>query len=434
MSANIPNNMLMSDLLKATGYDCPENLQGQTFVGATSGGTETQTKEVDITANGKTKVTPDSGKLLTEVTVNANVPVPETQEKTVSVTTNGQTVITPDVNKTLAKATVNVNVPSDVRNQEKEIIISYEDPRYIVPKVITPDAGFSGLSKVTCGVNFPLEDKIIIANGEYKPRMEGLFGYGNIQVNVQGKTEIVRDVTITENGTTKLTPDAGNLFKEVNITTNVQGGGNIQQSKTVKPTTLGTTEVTHDAGFDGMAKVIVDNSTIPLETKQINAVGSYTPSSPNVGFRSVSVGGTQINMVLSPNSGIYKSTGLVSNRVLISVDKVVRYFPYKRSTDGGATWNSNLRYLPYNLFNQTEETQYVIENRIKDHVVDVAGEQKFYAYLKNSQGKLDFANMDTGSFVSISVDFTTKRITIERAAGANWIFECLEDETIDLYL
>lgn len=37
MSATIPNSMLLSDLLKATGYDCPENLQGKTFNQATAG-------------------------------------------------------------------------------------------------------------------------------------------------------------------------------------------------------------------------------------------------------------------------------------------------------------------------------------------------------------------------------------------------------------
>lgn len=37
MSANIPNNMLLSDLLKATGYICPASLRGLTFAEATSG-------------------------------------------------------------------------------------------------------------------------------------------------------------------------------------------------------------------------------------------------------------------------------------------------------------------------------------------------------------------------------------------------------------
>lgn len=30
MSAQIPETMLLSDLLKSTGYDCPEELQGKT--------------------------------------------------------------------------------------------------------------------------------------------------------------------------------------------------------------------------------------------------------------------------------------------------------------------------------------------------------------------------------------------------------------------
>ena len=37
MSANIPEHMLLSDLLKATGYNCPSNLQGKTFKEATAG-------------------------------------------------------------------------------------------------------------------------------------------------------------------------------------------------------------------------------------------------------------------------------------------------------------------------------------------------------------------------------------------------------------
>lgn len=37
MSTKIPDTMLMSDLLKATGYDCPSTLAGKTFKQSTSG-------------------------------------------------------------------------------------------------------------------------------------------------------------------------------------------------------------------------------------------------------------------------------------------------------------------------------------------------------------------------------------------------------------
>lgn len=50
MSATIPETALLSDLLKSTGYDCPENLQGKTFAEATAGDTTVieASKEVTI--------------------------------------------------------------------------------------------------------------------------------------------------------------------------------------------------------------------------------------------------------------------------------------------------------------------------------------------------------------------------------------------------
>lgn len=38
MSATIPSNKQLDDLLKSTGFDCPENLKGKSFAEATSGG------------------------------------------------------------------------------------------------------------------------------------------------------------------------------------------------------------------------------------------------------------------------------------------------------------------------------------------------------------------------------------------------------------
>ena len=40
MSATIPENMLLLDLLKSTGYDCPDSLKDKTFDESTSGGSE----------------------------------------------------------------------------------------------------------------------------------------------------------------------------------------------------------------------------------------------------------------------------------------------------------------------------------------------------------------------------------------------------------
>lgn len=74
MSATIPETMLLSDLLKATGYDCPAELQGKTFAEATVGESEVQAKTATIVANTSTEIKPDAGKLLSKVTVTTAVP------------------------------------------------------------------------------------------------------------------------------------------------------------------------------------------------------------------------------------------------------------------------------------------------------------------------------------------------------------------------
>lgn len=105
MSAQIPDTLLVSEILKPTGFDCPEDLVGVTFNEATSGGDEKpeQEKSVTITENGESSVTPDEGKTLKKVTITAAVPVPvieETKAVTVDVSTyTGPIEITPTEGK-----------------------------------------------------------------------------------------------------------------------------------------------------------------------------------------------------------------------------------------------------------------------------------------------------------------------------------------------
>ena len=51
MSAQIPETMLLSDLLKPTGYDCPEEFIGKTFAEATIGGDVKVSTNTDATIN-----------------------------------------------------------------------------------------------------------------------------------------------------------------------------------------------------------------------------------------------------------------------------------------------------------------------------------------------------------------------------------------------
>ena len=81
MSASIPETMLLSDLLKPTGFDCPEELLDKTFAEATAGGGSSgiTVEPITITQNGTT--TAPSGKAYSPITVNVpkevvlNVPV-----------------------------------------------------------------------------------------------------------------------------------------------------------------------------------------------------------------------------------------------------------------------------------------------------------------------------------------------------------------------
>lgn len=70
MSAQIPETKTLKDLLKPTGFDCPEELQDKTFAEATSGGggSGITVEPITIAQNGTT--TAPSGKAYSPITVN----------------------------------------------------------------------------------------------------------------------------------------------------------------------------------------------------------------------------------------------------------------------------------------------------------------------------------------------------------------------------
>jgi hypothetical protein len=116
MSATIPESMRLDDLLKATGYDCPAELQGKTFDQATEGGGADleDNKTVSITENGVVEITPSEGKDgMKKVTATVNVSGGADLEdnKAVSITENGTIEITPSEGKDgMKKVTATVNV------------------------------------------------------------------------------------------------------------------------------------------------------------------------------------------------------------------------------------------------------------------------------------------------------------------------------------
>lgn len=69
MSANIPDTKLVSELLKPTGFNCPEGLKDKTFDEAISGG-GMELIDLEVTSNGEYE--PEEGQAFKKVT--ANVP------------------------------------------------------------------------------------------------------------------------------------------------------------------------------------------------------------------------------------------------------------------------------------------------------------------------------------------------------------------------
>ena len=159
MSAKIPVNMEIKDLLKATGYDCPEALQGKTFNEATSGsgggsgGGANTTKKLNAqtiraSVESEQAITPPEGYdgfseitftpgLLSEVTV--------TKNQTMEFGTDG----VPYFPK---KVTVSVPSPSNytletlsLNKNSEPVTISYADKVFVFLGKIETWGEFTGL-------------------------------------------------------------------------------------------------------------------------------------------------------------------------------------------------------------------------------------------------------------------------------------------------
>lgn len=115
MSALIPDTMLLSDLLKATGYDCPEALKGKTFKQATAGA------GIDLEANHASSVNVSEYTQPIEITPSATY---EAMEK-VTLTLTGM----PDL--------------------EENHAVSINAGTYTDPVEVTPTEGKDGMEKVT---------------------------------------------------------------------------------------------------------------------------------------------------------------------------------------------------------------------------------------------------------------------------------------------
>lgn len=223
-----------------------------------------------FTANtdGVVMITPDAGyDAMSSVGVRVNVPQTNVEtNKSVSYAMNGDFTIVPSTGfDALGSVSVSVDVPSDINNQEKSLQPTENHVWY----TIEPDAGYTGLSKVTIRPNITpiLEDREYTISTNGTQTIYAQSGYEGmssckITTNVQPKLE-ERTVSITSNGTTEITPQglAVQGISKVTINTNVPTG----TTSVPKATKIryDATEYYIKEGFTHASKTITEFSVAP---------------------------------------------------------------------------------------------------------------------------------------------------------------------------
>ena len=306
-------------------------------VNVPSGGKPSQSKEVTITENGSTVIETDEGYTLNDVTVNTDVPVPEVefnksvsinvseynapvhivsdkdgmkqatvtltnipqpkeeQTKEITVTENGVTTVEPDSGKVLSSVTVNTHVPSAPEIQEKEITVTENNST----EIVEPDSGYL-LNKVTVNTAIPVDitKNVSINVKEYTDPVNITPGSGfeSMEGAVVALTNIpeaeTKSVTITENGTTTITPDTKDYLSSVEVTTAVP----LEDNKTEIFTTNGEYEIVPTSGNAAMKKATVtvdvpleDNKEETINLEDYSAPVEITPSTGNDGMKKTTV-------------------------------------------------------------------------------------------------------------------------------------------------
>lgn len=171
--------------------------------------------------------------------VTVAVPATPSQEKTVDLAmASGNQTITPTSGKVLSQVVVKKPATLIAGNIKKDVniggVTGTLEPQ-TAPKLqtktvtptksqqnVSPDSGYDSLSGVTVNA---IPDNYVIPTGTVNITTNGthdVSGKASVNVNVPGKEEQTKSVTITANGTVKITPDAGKTLSEVTVITAVE--------------------------------------------------------------------------------------------------------------------------------------------------------------------------------------------------------------------
>ena len=294
---------------------------------------KTQDKNISITENGDYNVSKDSSfDGMNNVSISVNVPekVFKTQDKNENIVSNGDYRYTADENfDGLSSVSISVNVPEKVyTTQEKTAVPTTSEQRII------PDSNFDALSAVNISaVDSTIDSNIIPANikkgisilgveGTNEPNVvpmdtvlaqsilsdepspqnlvynaaeRDIDGYSNVEIERIAQERITK--TITTNGNITINPSTDyDVIKDVNITVNVTSKDPTLQEKTIDASSLYnetkdiiTETITPDNDFDGLSKVtytrlnLAKNRTTVVGTLP-SMSGSYVFFKPEQGF------------------------------------------------------------------------------------------------------------------------------------------------------
>ena len=185
-------------------------------------------------------------------------------------------------------------LPSENYCGFEKVTVNVQTAPKLQTKTVTPtksqqniaaDSGYDGLSGVTVNA---IPDDYVIPTGTVNITANGthdVSGKASVNVNVLGKEEQTKSVTITANGSVKITPDAGKTLSEVTVITAVESEKPTLNAPTISlsnstltitnPATNGNF-VTSYRIFNGSAELaVVASTTVDLSTLLTEA-GTYS--------------------------------------------------------------------------------------------------------------------------------------------------------------
>lgn len=267
-----------------------------------------QTKTLTVTENGTQTVKPDTGKVLSGVTVTTNVPATPTEEKTVDLAmASGNQVVTPASGKHLTKVTITKpatlaagNIKSGVNiggvtgtlspaktEQAKTVDLAMASGN----QVVSPDSG-----KVLSGVTITKPTTLVASNIKKGVTIGGIAGSLS-----PAKPEQSKDVDLDmASGSQVVEPDTGKVLSSVTIykpstmtADNIRKGVNIggvvgsyaptftTETKTVALAMgSGNQVISKSSGKDGMTQVTITkpSTMLPANIKKGVNIGGVVGS------------------------------------------------------------------------------------------------------------------------------------------------------------